>query len=537
MIKTDNDIFYLSAGEACYIFKVESGALMHVYFGKRVEPEDDLSELGLGQNNTPELDCVTVSADGKTTPVKFVYEHAEVSEEKPTDGCALIGEKTLIVTLADKVNKLKAKLLYTPYPRGGFTRSVVLQNESNKSVTLRINQNVAVDGNNIVRLNTDGKISKESGKQNAEFFAAVTSDETDDAYGFLCAYADGKICAEIKQGAAVVTCRGDDIKLSPKSAARAPELLKVYSDTGLYGMTRVTHDILRESLDDDSLNERSPAILFLPKLSDGDMIQAVKSAYGMGFGVVALDGGQYSDAAVKAAADECREQGITLGLRYSGEAQKGSMLYGADIISALKRAVTAYDIKYLTADAQLDSMRKLFTIKNELHKEFPDLRVEFGTESDGLRLALIACYPVGCLRNIISLSPADSFKQRFDCATMGTLGYEFDPNTVADGLMLAVRAQKQSYQDDALTVVRGDIYRQGSDLIAVSKDKSKAYAVCKTDGNEKRVRISGLDEHNLYNVREIGKTFSGAALMYCGVLLPSGITTHVLHLIQVADFY
>lgn len=527
MIRIDGDNFYLSAGEACYIFRNENGALMHVYFGKRVEPEDDLAGLGLGQNKTPELDCVLVSADGKTTPVKLVYEHAEIVDEKPTDCDTLLGGKTLVVTLADKANKLKAQLYYTTYHRGGFSRSVVFKNESNKAITLRAKQSAAVDGNNTVTVNADGKICA-GGKANksAEFFTAVTT-ENNDAYGFLCAYAGGKASAEIKQSVAVVTCCGDDIRISPKSAARCAELLAVYSDAGLYGMTRVFHDILRESMGDNSISERSPAVLFLPELTDDEISDAVQAAYGMGFGVVALDCGKYSDPAVKAIADKCREQGISLGLRCRDGAE----------LNDIKRAVKLYDIKCVTLDADLKSMRKLFEIKNGLCREFPDLRVEFGIPTDGLRLALSVCYPVGCLRNIVTLLPSDSFKQRFDCATMGTLGYEFDPSAVSDGLRLAVRAQKQSYQDDALTVMRGDIYRSGDDLIAVSKDKSKAYAVCITDGNEKRVRISGLDEHNLYHVRENDKTFSGAALMYCGVLLPSGVTTHVLHLIQVADFF
>ncbi len=50
MIKTDGGTFYLTAGEACYIFKIDGGALRHVHFGKRVEPEDDLTALGFGSD-------------------------------------------------------------------------------------------------------------------------------------------------------------------------------------------------------------------------------------------------------------------------------------------------------------------------------------------------------------------------------------------------------------------------------------------------------------------------------------------------------
>ncbi|MDE7107660.1 MAG: GH36 C-terminal domain-containing protein, partial [Clostridiales bacterium] len=120
----------------------------------------------------------------------------------------------------------------------------------------------------------------------------------------------------------------------------------------------------------------------------------------------------------------------------------------------------------------------------------------------------------------------------FDVASLGALGYEFNPMELSDGIKRAVRAQILSYQDDARCVLRGDLYCNDGCRMAVRKDKSRAYAVCASKGE--RVKFIGLDEHNLYHVRELNKTFSGAALIHCGIALGEG--THVFHILQVADW-
>ncbi|MDE7108065.1 MAG: hypothetical protein K2O39_07060, partial [Clostridiales bacterium] len=121
MIKIDNDICYISAGEVCYIFKIADGVPMHVYFGKRVEPEDDLAALGLG-GNVKEL-CVQAVEGGKKKDVDFTVTDAWIMTDD--DG----NNKSLVAELCAVNAKLKATMYYTPHPRGGIYRRVTIKHE------------------------------------------------------------------------------------------------------------------------------------------------------------------------------------------------------------------------------------------------------------------------------------------------------------------------------------------------------------------------------------------------------------------------
>ena len=187
--------------------------------------------------------------------------------------------------------------------------------------------------------------------------------------------------------------------------------------------------------------------------------------------------------------------------------------------------------------------RAIYFIKDELKKSLPELKVEWGLSIGDMHRGFAACYPGVAVRTVVNPLPTEGFKLRFDCATMGGLGYQFDPAMLDDGLKRAVRAQILSYQDDATAVMDGDLYHKrfggGYYMMSVSKDKSRAYAVCVVNKSDsERVKLVGLDEHNLYNVRETGKTYSGAALAHYGLPLPATDkkSSFVIHLRQVADY-
>ncbi|MCH5153639.1 MAG: GH36 C-terminal domain-containing protein [Clostridiales bacterium] len=545
MIKIENDTIYMSAGEACYIFGLEDGVPMHIYFGKRVEPEDDLRALNAGAAKVPELSVKKIGADGKKQDLHFLFDGAEVEEQE---------EKTLHVTLTEKTIGLKAHLFYTPNPRGGFTRKAEIENFGSGAVALCSAAQSVACGNGCDIVVADGYNNSTKG---VGYLAVATceglNERHGDAYGFLCAAADGAIAAD---GNASVSCDIDgEIKLEPGHSATCPEMLCVYSDCGLGGITRIFHDILRQR--QDGLNERVPTVLFLQR---GEM--SVSAAVEIGFGVVALDCGGSAAADVQKLAAACKEHGIALGLRVSREnIDKNSVLYSPlckksenkykydysdehtlALLEKLSGIIEQYDVHYVTIDApepmaQAKYARGMFMLMDGLTTAFSGLRVDFGIRSDRIGKEFAFCHPLGLVRNIICPLPAEDFKQRFDLATLGTLGYEL-PQDLSDGIKRAVRAQMLSYQDDALSVMRGDMYRQhdksGSCRMAVSKDKSRAYAVCEAQ-KKWRVKFYGLDEHNLYHVREQNKTFSGAALMSCGIPLESK-GTYVFHILQVADY-
>ncbi|MDE7165258.1 MAG: GH36 C-terminal domain-containing protein [Clostridiales bacterium] len=537
MIRIENDNFYMSAGEACYIFKIENGIPMHVYFGKRVEPEDDLGALGFFAG-TPELSVPTAVIDDEEVDTEFVFETAGVNND---------GEnKTLIVELRDKKNHLKAHMYYTPHPRGGIFRRVVLESSSGYVKFPLVRQALSCGFSD--------SIVENNGKNACYGFL--------DSHGFLCANADGNVTIKRDGNEAVVTLTNNEelIVSGGIYEVDCPELLCVYSDNGKGGISRVFHDILREQTDGGDLSERS-AVLFLPKIDDFATLKAaVKVASELGFGVVALDGGKHTKEMMDALCGVCRENGLIPGLRINRDAiEPRSALYTnwckkaangeykydysdkhtAGLYHAVRAEVARNDIRYVMIDAPYDVSdiyvaHGKFALKNMLKGEHDDVRVDFGMKSDEQSKAFAVCYPLEVVRNIISPEPTDDFKTRFDNASFGTLGYELDPLELSDGVKRAVRAQILAYQDDALTVLHGDIYNSAGCNMAVSKDKSRAYAVCNADGAS-RVKFNGLDEHNLYHVRELDKTFSGAALVNCGVSLEKN-GTYVFHIRQVVDY-
>ncbi|MDE6201264.1 MAG: GH36 C-terminal domain-containing protein [Clostridiales bacterium] len=544
MIKIENDTFYISAGEACYIFKIADGVPTHTYFGKRVEPEDDLSALGCG-GKTKELYVQAVTG-GKKKELDFSFVDAWIM--KDDDG----NDKSLVVELCDDNAKLKATMYYTPHPRGGIYRRVTIKHTDSGDVQLAlVRQSIGCGCADNVDNNS----------KDCEFFSAFGGEYSGDAYGFLCPNGDGNVAVKQSGDGITATCEiGATITIYDFDTAECPELLCVYSDIGKGGMSRIFHDILREDGEDEHLSERA-AVLFLPKMELMQIVAAVKAAGELGFGVVALDGGRHTRDEIYALGVACKENGLIAGLRINREfieetsalrtnickAFDGIYKYDnsdehtAMLYHAVRYSLSNFDIKYVMIDApknatSRDVARGMFALRNMIKYKFEDifgdLRVDFCLRSDDVK-AYTAYYPLTFIRNIINPTP-ENFKSRFDVATLGALGYEFNPTELSDGIKRAVRGQILSYQDDARCVLRGDIYSYGNGVcrMAVRKDKSRAYAVCFSKGE--RIKFLGLDEHNIYNVRELNKTFSGAALVHCGIAVGEG--TYVFHILQVADY-
>ena len=213
----------------------------------------------------------------------------------------------------------------------------------------------------------------------------------------------------------------------------------------------------------------------------------------------------------------------------------------------------------------------VYTLFDRIVNDFPELTLEggFGGDIDygvlaycgtvgaephaGISSALgktgaAAVFPLCALGSFVEPAGENALplKTRFDIASLGTLSYMAEITELGADIAAAVRAQVFSYQDDASLAVGGDVYRlkaiaQGDmGMLVASKDKSKAYAVyMSASGEGGRLRLRGLDEHNLYKVRELGKIFSGAALAYYGIPVPAVADKNIsftFHLGQVADY-
>lgn len=567
MINIESDKIYMTAGEICYALEVRDGALYFTYFGRRVELEDDLTAL-CGKGEICEF-APEISAGQKKCKLEFTG--ARTLDVKPHRASALDGGKTAVVGMRTADGKISAELYITPYPRGGFSRRAVFYNNSDRAINiingnvLRINGDARIlsvaDGGDVVY--PDGNATPIDRAVN-NFAAAVVGDG---AYGFASVYGDGVIDASCADGVIRVDCRETDrASVAPNEVYMSPELLAVYSDNGVGGAARILHDIMRETLGSKFATERRPVVLFCPPLPSARLADAAKATGELGCDVFCIDAGVVDAKTLADASAACKAAGIKFGIKLDPYAvEKNGALFGsackktangnyvwdltapdgADLLfCALETAIRQCDIEYLMIDLPRGGIqsiaRGVYAVRHKLRRTFAELNVEWGIVPHKLARGRSLCYPPCMTRTVVTLD--GRLKSEFDVATIGCLGYEFDPASVNADIKRAVRAQIFSYQDDAPTVMLGDSYflsatGGGNCLMSVTKDKSKAYVVCENaGGGTMRVYLDGLDEHNLYHVRELNKTFSGAALVNCGVPIPANAPTYCLHIRQVADY-
>ncbi len=568
MIKIDNDIFYMTAGETCRILKNDGGTLKHVYFGARVELEDDLGALGFGGAR----DEFRPSAVGKKQ-TRFVVTDARILTEKPSfDAPMLGGAKTLVIELAEQKLGLRAELYYSTYARGGVARRTVVYNDGDGAVELTGLDRFALDGEfKLVYATADGNtatgsVTAPSAERCVDNFVAAESVLNGDAYGFLCAFGDGALHGVIDGDGATVECVGGGKAIVPPHGRYvSPEVLAVFSDNGLGGATRIMHDVLREYTGKRESADRPPIVLFCPPIDVDKAVDAVGATGELGCDVFAIDVGSTARTDIPAISAACKAAGVKLGISVKPDSisrggaafcdgcVKNGKRYSVDLANGdrarafcdtLAELIEQNDIEYLMIDLPRGGIqsfaRGLFCVRRTLAERFPELVAEWGIAPSEQRGGRSLCYPPSMTRNVVEYGDG-ALKAAFDKATVGCLGYRLDPTALDADKKRAVRAQVFSYQNDAPTVMRGDLYVRrfaggGLCMTSVTKDKSKAYIVCDLGDGMSRVKLDGLDEHNLYHVRELDKTFSGAALAYCGVPVPKDAATYCLHIRQVADY-
>lgn len=569
MIETDGKSIFMTAGDACYIMRISDGALGHVYFGKRVEPEDDI--FSLAGRVTSELGAadIAIERDGKSLALDPVVTGCEVVSRKPRYGDGLDGGKTLVVSLSDYKNSIGIRLLYTPYSQGGFMRRTIIENGGSDAMLRSLSTRIAMP-----------RPLERYDNPPVRGFVAAADGETGEAYGALALFRrDDTAVEKTPFGADLLIRREYNAVIRCGETFTAPETLAVYSDRGVTGMTHIFHDILRERY--YVAAERVPAVVFCPPTDGAGAAETVRAAYSLGFDIAVANAGQMSEDALLSFSDECRDRlsmglrlpvtGITRGsaLCFDGLVKRGNAL-SVDFadgnavkkyIAYAERIIIDCGAKHVYLDAGAlfseDNADPAIaadiekTIESDLAEYYRDLQAETGTDEsvklewDGLNAraldAALVCYPPCMLRSAVTVSPEKTLSRRFDRATFSALGYELDPTALGE-IKNTVRAQIISYQDDAPAIMLGDIFEGGGKIkyrAAVAKDKSTAYVLCDVveSCEGARVLLGGLDERNIYHIRELDKTYSGAALVRFGIPL-SGKEgdTFVFHLRQVADF-
>ena len=567
MIKIDEKKFYMTFGEGCLVLVRDGDGVRSACFGARVEPEDDMFALlcALSDDSDRIGSAEIYESDG----LDFKFVGAEIVQKPSCDMPALGGDKTLKLTFADAEKNVEQILYYTPYSRGGVARRTEIINNGTKPIKLKgIGQQFALPAG-LEKLTECG-------------IGGVVGERRGAAYGF-CAMYGGECVFDVAQSAGdthvyVGIDLGGAYKLGSGMTLRSPEILAVYSEAGTDGVSRVFHDILRERTVKN--RRRALAVEYADEVADIDATVAAAAELGTDTFVT-----NANSAELKALSEACKTAGIGLGLRLDADIRMGThamfdILGDVEIVktddngnkyfnfgeTAARNFITGYftglfgefECSFAAMPKELPALGGVklygyllgqYAFFAKLNEAMPDLVIE-GACGDAGALAYassVYCSMPELIKYSVYFPPCALAckgektarpKAAFDTASLFGLGYSFDPVALSEPLRRAVRAQVFSYQDDARLVNDGDFYRGAGYAVCVSKDKSKAYAVFWNNGAGGTMEFVGADAHNLYHVRELGKTFSGAALVRHGIpvcSLQSGDTLS-FHLQQVADY-
>lgn len=485
MIVTNGKRYFITCGESCMVLDSSDGVLRLLYFGYRVEPEDDLSAL---VNGAPEFIKIKTGGKLEKTEVKSAVTVKADALERLSEP-----QKSLLFTV--EAAGAEFELLLTPYERGGIAVSLAC-----KSPSLKADAELKIAHEPV-------SIVAECG--GAPFYAFGTESETrGDAYGAI--IIDGK---KAQNGGVIIGAQKD---------GRVLRALFVHSERGLGGMTRIFHDIIREITP-----EIPQAVTVDSGLGLDNVKTTVENACKLGADTLIFNGDGVRQTEIKAAAELCAERGMRLGLRVSAK----------DIDECAKLGATYFVTSDITPPRHDCTIER--TAADAFFLPF-GLQTTGNARADFERLYELSLFVPPWGMTCYIKPSGEPLKTQFDCAGGARLGYALNPNVLTEELTRAVRAQIFAYQDDARLIKNSDVYRLQSDdkimLMTVSKDKSKARAAVYVKSGGGSIKFFGLDEHNLYRVREIGKIFSGSALVRLGIPAPSEPCSYCYHLQQVADY-
>ena len=300
--------FYLESKNVTYSFCVNKyGFLQHLYYGKRIDREDleytvYCVDRGHGSNiagaprnhslNVFASECPTYGrSDYRESMLAFdfdgvrvgdlVYENYSILERKPKlDGMPSVkGGQTLVVFLKDELHNVKVCLYYTVFEDlPVILRHAEIVNEGSKSFVLDRAYSFCVDmpDKNWEAITLPGAHLRErfmertklshgsfvveskrgvsSGQMNP--FMAIARKNTDEdqgeCYGYNFVYSgDFVFKAQVEQNDELRIVGGiNDYdfawEVKPNEKFVTPEMVMVYSDKGLGGMSRAFHDLYRD---------------------------------------------------------------------------------------------------------------------------------------------------------------------------------------------------------------------------------------------------------------------------------------------------
>ncbi len=157
------------------------------------------------------------------------------------------------------------------------------------------------------------------------------------------------------------------------------------------------------------------------------------------------------------------------------------------------------------------------------------MKIQYGTS---------IVYPLSAMTAHISVVPnhqimrVTPFSTRSNVAMSCSFGYELDPCKLSEEERIEIRKNNDYYRQIEPLVLYGDFYRLKSPFkdnysswMIVSKDKNNAVmwyfeALTGPAVPIRRIRLAGLDPEAVYHIKELQKSFTGAALMNAGLSVP-----------------
>lgn len=300
----DNKTFHLQAKDASYIINIfESKHLTHLYWGKKIRQNADVTYLlkaegqgGIEQeypaygNGNANLrnPAYQIQLENGTTITELTYKSHKIYAGKPK----LQGlpstyiecndeAQTLEITLEDSLIGLQAILSYTAYEElNAITRNVKFINNGNENLKIlrALSANVDFKGSDFELLQLSGAIRRErhivkrkiqegmqgiesrngfSGHNHNPFIALLKQGADEyhgDVYGFSLVYS-GNFTAQVELDSYESTRVNIGINpfdfswtLEKNESFQTPEVVMVYSDSGIGKMSNTYHDLYRTRL-------------------------------------------------------------------------------------------------------------------------------------------------------------------------------------------------------------------------------------------------------------------------------------------------
>ncbi|RDA90254.1 hypothetical protein CP533_4608 [Ophiocordyceps camponoti-saundersi (nom. inval.)] len=302
--------FTLNGGRMSYRFHVDflTGELISDHFGGPIDGDSieadvgpiqgwvdllgrlprELPDLGRGDFRTPAF--LIRQSEGYTVS-NFRYEDHEIFQGKPSSKTMpstfghVDGEvETLIIHMYDDVSHVAMDLLYSVFPSyDAIARSVIIVNNGSHNVTIEKLSSFSLDmpvgdydmlelKGDWARENTRVRRKVEYGTQGERSFGSTTgysshlhnpfvalvdsktTESHGEAWGFSLVYS-GSFAAEVEkgsQGLTRVTMGLNPSQLSwsigPGLMLESPEVVAVFSDAGIGGMSRKLHGLYRKHL-------------------------------------------------------------------------------------------------------------------------------------------------------------------------------------------------------------------------------------------------------------------------------------------------